>query len=111
MLVQPGLSDLFGNHIVGFPKRQLKYLLFMLLKSRDKCLSSPRSRGYKTFFMLSSTETKIYPAHKRYNSNNNFQIHLQNKLLALMILPQNLHNFDYFSIHEQLKFHAQMCCA
>ena len=23
-----------------------------------------RSRGYKTFFMLSSAETKIYPAHK-----------------------------------------------
>ena len=23
-----------------------------------------RSRGYKTFFVLSSAETKIYPAHK-----------------------------------------------
>ena len=23
-----------------------------------------RARGYKTFFMLSSAETKIYPAHK-----------------------------------------------
>ena len=23
-----------------------------------------RSQGYKTFFMLSSAETKIYPAHK-----------------------------------------------
>ena len=24
------MSDLFGNHIVGFPTRQLKYFLFLL---------------------------------------------------------------------------------
>ena len=29
-----------------------------------------RSRGYKTFFMLNSTEPEFYPAHKCQNANN-----------------------------------------
>ena len=42
-----------------------------------------RSQGYKTFFMLSSAETKIYPAHKCLNANNcwHFNIYEQTKLL------------------------------
>ena len=29
-----------------------------------------RSRGYKMFFMLNSTEPEFYPAHKCQNANN-----------------------------------------
>ena len=57
------------------------------------------SRGYKTFFMLSSAETKIYPADKCI-SRINYQI--------LRYEPEFSTNFDYFSIYEQLKFHTQM---
>ena len=43
-----------------------------------------RPQGYKTFFMLSSAETKIYPAHKCKNANNcwHFNIYEQDKLLV-----------------------------
>ena len=127
------MSDLVGNHIVGFPTRRLKccLLYYFIQKSHYKCVrlanwsnpttlaekylevpqsgpiffrwaehdiaytlhpfktshqqviwrgdhclkshlkdwrsleSSPHTYpGYKTFFMLSSAETKIYPAHK-----------------------------------------------
>ena len=34
MLVQAGLSDLFGNHFVGFPTRRLIYLFLDINTSR-----------------------------------------------------------------------------
>ena len=39
------------------------------------------SQGYKTFSMLSSTETKIYPAHNCWH----FNIYEQDKLQALVM--------------------------
>ena len=78
-------------------------------KTGRSCLSSgrgggelkPWTRGYKTFFMLTSAETKIYPAHKcLFMSRINYQI--------LSFEPEFSTNFDYFSIYEQLKFHAQL---
>ena len=32
--------------------------------SRDRVMRETWSSGYKTFFMLNSAETKIYPSHK-----------------------------------------------
>ena len=67
-----------------------------------------RSRGYKTFFMLSSSETKIYLTHKFQNANNcwHFNIYEQDKLQALVILPHDFNLFGLLSIYEQFKFHA-----
>ena len=58
------VSDLFKNHIVGFSMRRFKSLweiltTFILRIAR----LMPWPRGFKTFFMLNSAETKIYPAH------------------------------------------------
>ena len=39
-------------------------MLRPLLKGNGFIVLTIRPRGYKTFFMLSSAETKIYPAHK-----------------------------------------------
>ena len=56
----------------------------------------------KTFFMLNSAETKIYPAHKHLNAN----IYEQDNFLSFEFEFST--NFDYFNIYEQLKFHAQL---
>ena len=44
----------------------LNVFQFLIAQNILECLKTPftRPRGYKTFLMLSSTETKIYPAHK-----------------------------------------------
>ena len=56
-------------------------------------------RGYKTFFKLSSAETKIYPAHKCLNANN---------YRLWQSEPEILTSFGYFRNYEQFKFHAQL---
>ena len=46
----------------------------------------PWARGYKSFFMLNSAETKIYPAHKCLKNANNcwhFNIYKHDKLLVV----------------------------
>ena len=53
------MSDLVGNLIVGFLKAHLWPSGSVVVLG-----SGIRGRGYKTFFMLSSAETKIYHAHK-----------------------------------------------
>ena len=63
---------------------------------RDLHQCDTRSRGYKTFFMLSSAETKIYPAHKCSNANIcwHFNVYQQDKLQALMIRVDEMQFFQ-----------------
>ena len=74
------MSDLFGNHIVGFPTRRLILLLAGYNTGHVKNKSGLcdktsfyeefeggkyiRSQGYKTFFMLNSAEYEIQTDHK-----------------------------------------------
>ena len=64
-------------------------------------------RGYKTFFMLSSAETKIYPAHKinvkmpiTFISRINYRLWSSEPSISLFL--------GYSSIFEELKFQAQL---
>ena len=54
-------SVLNASHIYGKFMRYLHWLLACMLLFLLPCTWP---RGYKTFFMLNSAETKIYPAHK-----------------------------------------------
>ena len=79
------MSGLVENHIVGFPTRRLIFsnvpnngsishplyykadmLMLELDPTRENWSSGfpTRPQGYKSFFMLNSTKTKIYPADK-----------------------------------------------
>ena len=66
---------------------------------------------YKTLFMLSSAETKTYPAHKCKNANNycHFNIYKQDTLQVLVILPKISIYFGYFVLYGQLDVYAQLC--
>ena len=67
------MSDLFGNHIVGFPTRWLRWTEH---KWETKGFHIPVERKdqrlgldvIKLFFMLNSAETKINPAHEKTNN-------------------------------------------
>ena len=77
---------------------------------QGKYIAVTWSRGYKTFFMLKSAETKFILLINvkmptivgilTFMSRINYQI--------LSYEPEFSTNFDYFSIYEQLKFHAQL---
>ena len=67
-------------------------------------MSMTKSRGYKTFFKLSSAETKIYPATivgiLTFISRRNYKLwHCK---------PSILKYWSVFYIYEQLKFYAQL---
>ena len=73
VIVHPAMCIVYHMFIYPFKKLNMKFGNF---KSREIFVSPLLTvghvrlplenwpRGYKTFFMLSSTETKIYPAHK-----------------------------------------------
>ena len=67
-------------------------------------------RGYKTFFMLSSAETKIYPAHNVKMPTIvgilTFMSRINYKLLSSK--PSISIYLDYFAIYEQFKFKSQL---
>ena len=54
------MSDLVGNPEDRFSRVAAQ--IVMLPEYMNLLIT--RSRGYKTFFMFNSAETKIYPAHK-----------------------------------------------
>ena len=61
----------------------------------------------KLFSMLSSAEAKTYNAHKYKNTIKEMFMGRINYLL-LSTEPEFSTNFYYFSIYEQLTFHAQL---
>ena len=68
-----------------------------------------RPRGYKTFFMQNSAETKIYPAHVKMPlivSILTFISRINHRLWQSK--PEISSKFGYFSNYEHFKFHAQL---
>ena len=59
----PGEIMSFGVSPVNYSDSDSEHTLQSPVKFIKTCCQS-RPRGYKTYFMLSSPETKIYPAHK-----------------------------------------------
>ena len=66
----------------------------------------PRPRGYKTFFMLNSTEHKISTA-KKTKIPTNEEISCFKSLRCCIYLA-NVNNCWHFNIYEQDKFRAQL---
>ena len=62
-------------------------------------LCEPRSRGYKTFFMLNSAEQDIFSADKYVNNNNSFSY-----LLAEKVSFSAMFSKKEFSICSNLGF-------
>ena len=69
-----------------------------------------RARGYKTFFMLNSTEHENFPAHKCYNANNcwHFNIYERKNSILGLSEPKKSRFSGYFCTYVHLKFHAQL---
>ena len=67
-------------------------------------------QGYKTFFMLSSAEHEIYPAHKSQNANNRWDFSFISLIntTSERLKASNFFICQYFSFYEQLKFRAQL---
>ena len=76
-----------------------------------------RPRGYKTFFMLNSTEHEISLGHKNKNTKNLkvFSCSAQLSLLSWVEHERSLKILSvfcqYFKIYNQIKFHAQLSWA
>ena len=66
------------------------------------------NKDYKTFFMLKSAETKIYPAHKCLNANGILTFICKISYRLCQSKPKFSTSFEYFCNHEQFKFHAQL---
>ena len=72
--------------------------------------SYTRFQGYKTFFMLNSDETKIILLINVKMPTNVDILTFMSRInyWFLSFEPEFSTNFDYLSIYELLKFHAQM---
>ena len=64
-------------------------------------------RGYKTLFILNSTEHEVYHAHKCWL----FNIYKHDKYSIWELESKKVLSFQHYIFYEQLKFHAQLSWA
>ena len=92
----------------------LPYFLICLYQFLDGCNLPSRLRGYKTFFMLNSSNHEISAAHKAEMLKIFFLAFKLSDVVYIMLInvtmptKSDANNCWHFNIYEHDKFHAQL---